>query len=142
MRHVALLRSINVNGHRMIRMEDLRAVVAELGHGEVRTFFQSGNVLFSAAGSPAADLAHGIEQRIAERFGLDDVTVIEARVRSSIARWAWPRAVGLGRGTGGIGDWDMPNRGPRVAPAMLGGRVAGSRAGGRDRGEAVRDGPA
>ena len=76
MRHVALLRGINVNGRRTIRMEDLRAMVAELGHGQVRTFIQSGNVLFSAAGSPAADLAHGIEQRIAERFGLDDVTVI------------------------------------------------------------------
>lgn len=49
MRHVALLRGINVNGHRMIRMEDLRAMVATLGHGDVATLIQSGNVVSTAA---------------------------------------------------------------------------------------------
>lgn len=76
MRHVALLRGINVNGHRMIRMEDLRAMVATLGHGDVATLIQSGNVLFRAAEAPPAELADGIARGIAERFGLPDVPVV------------------------------------------------------------------
>ena len=45
--HVALLRGINVGGRNKVAMADLREVVAELGHADVSTYIQSGNVLFS-----------------------------------------------------------------------------------------------
>jgi len=45
--HVALLRGINVGGKNKVAMADLREVVAGLGHADVSTYIQSGNVLFS-----------------------------------------------------------------------------------------------
>jgi uncharacterized protein (DUF1697 family) len=50
---VALLRGINLGGRNRVAMADLRAVVSELGHVDVSTYIQSGNVLFTAA--PDAD---------------------------------------------------------------------------------------
>jgi uncharacterized protein (DUF1697 family) len=52
--HVALLRGINLGGRNRVAMADLRSVVSELGHIDVSTYIQSGNVLFTAA-SPHAD---------------------------------------------------------------------------------------
>ena len=46
--YLALLRGINVGGRNVIRMADLRALLEELGYAEVRTYIQSGNVLFAA----------------------------------------------------------------------------------------------
>lgn len=48
MRYVALLRGINVGGHNIIRMEELRRIFADLGLESVSTHLQSGNVLFEA----------------------------------------------------------------------------------------------
>jgi uncharacterized protein (DUF1697 family) len=47
--HVALLRGINLGGRNKVAMADLRALVAGLGHADVSTYIQSGNVLFTAA---------------------------------------------------------------------------------------------
>ena len=52
-RYVAFLRAINVGGH-TVKMDRLRALFAELGHGGVETFIASGNVIFEAAGGEAA----------------------------------------------------------------------------------------
>ena len=46
--HVALLRGINLGGRKRVAMADLRALVTGLGHADVSTYIQSGNVLFSA----------------------------------------------------------------------------------------------
>ena len=46
--HVALLRGINLGGRNRVAMADLRALVSGLGHADVSTYIQSGNVLFSA----------------------------------------------------------------------------------------------
>lgn len=45
---VALLRAVNVGGTSKLPMERLRAVCAELGYGDVRTYIASGNVVFEA----------------------------------------------------------------------------------------------
>ena len=73
-RYVALLRGINVGGRTKVAMDDLRRLFGELGHGNVTTYIQSGNVLFDAGG-PAAGIAAGVEERIAADLGLS-VTVI------------------------------------------------------------------
>lgn len=72
--YVALLRGINVGGARKLPMAELAAVFGSLGHGEVKTFIQTGNVVFT---SPVAraQLAKPLERAIDERFGLD-VTVM------------------------------------------------------------------
>ena len=67
--HVALLRGINVGGHNRIRMAELRELCAELGWQDVRTYIQSGNLVFSAAGSTSA-LELQLERAIDEHLGL------------------------------------------------------------------------
>jgi len=47
---VAMLRGINVGGRNRVAMPELRAVVESLGYGDVRTYVQSGNVVFSGSG--------------------------------------------------------------------------------------------
>ncbi len=67
--HVALLRGINVGRAKRIKMADLRALVAGLGYGEVRTLLASGNVVFTAPGTDPAAAAARLEGAVAERAG-------------------------------------------------------------------------
>ena len=46
---VAMMRGINVGGQKIIRMENLRASFEALGFRRVRSYVQSGNVIFEAA---------------------------------------------------------------------------------------------
>jgi uncharacterized protein (DUF1697 family) len=64
-----MLRGINVGGHAKVAMADLRREVADLGYDDVRTYIQSGNVLFRASGSAAA-LQSAIEERLEGHFAL------------------------------------------------------------------------
>jgi uncharacterized protein (DUF1697 family) len=68
-RHVALLRGINVGGKNKLPMADLAAIFTGAGCADVRTFIQSGNVLFTAAPKTAERLPSLVAQRIADRFG-------------------------------------------------------------------------
>jgi uncharacterized protein (DUF1697 family) len=68
--HIAMLRRINVTGHRLIKMEALRASFAALGLKNVKTYIQSGNVVFETD-EPASGLSAKIEKRILGDFGFD-----------------------------------------------------------------------
>jgi uncharacterized protein (DUF1697 family) len=65
--HVALLRGINVGGKNLIKMPELKACFEADGFDDVRTYIQSGNVLFRAAGS-APVLARRIETVLGKTF--------------------------------------------------------------------------
>ena len=65
---VALFRGINVGGNNMLPMRDLATLLGSLGLEEVRTYIQSGNVVFSAAGT-ATSLAARICAAVERRFG-------------------------------------------------------------------------
>ena len=67
---MALLRGINVGAARRVAMADLRALVEDLGYGDVRTVLNSGNVVFSAPGTAAVDAAARIQAAVAERLGV------------------------------------------------------------------------
>lgn len=69
-RYLALLRGINVGGHNKVAMSDLRDLAAGLGHADVATYIQSGNLLFSAAETDPAKLADALELEIAARLGV------------------------------------------------------------------------
>lgn len=62
-RYVALLRGVNV-GQNMLRMERLRELCGEMGLRNVRTYLQSGNVLFDA-GETATQWAKALEETLA-----------------------------------------------------------------------------
>jgi uncharacterized protein (DUF1697 family) len=82
---VALLRGVNVGGRNRLAMADLRAVHERLGHRDVRTHLQSGNVVFRAPGDEAA-VAGGIAQRLAADLGAEYPVVAErARLAAVVA---------------------------------------------------------
>jgi uncharacterized protein (DUF1697 family) len=67
--YVGLLRGINVGGKNMIPMTDLVSMFAEAGCMDVRTYIQSGNVIFRAAPEECSRLPGRITAAIAKRFG-------------------------------------------------------------------------
>jgi uncharacterized protein (DUF1697 family) len=67
--YVALLRGINLGGHKKIKMDELRASLAALGFAEVKTYIQSGNVVFKAAKISDKALSKKIEATILSQFG-------------------------------------------------------------------------
>ncbi|MBL8857149.1 MAG: DUF1697 domain-containing protein [Planctomycetes bacterium] len=69
-RHVALLRGINVGGKNKLLMADLVELFEAAGCTAVKTYIQSGNVVFAASPKVAAVLAGRIPERIEEEFGL------------------------------------------------------------------------
>ena len=68
--YVAILRGINVSGHKIIKMERLRAAFEQIGFAQVKTYVQSGNVIFETS-EPSAGLAAKIEKKILSEFGFD-----------------------------------------------------------------------
>lgn len=77
--HVALLRGINVGGRNKVPMAQLRELVAGLGHADVATYIQSGNVVFSTAETDTAALATAFEEAIAAAFGVPARVVVLSR---------------------------------------------------------------
>jgi uncharacterized protein (DUF1697 family) len=79
--HVALLRGINLAGKNKVAMADLRSLVAELGHADVSTYIQSGNVLFTAAdaGADTAAMAGAMSAAIAAKLGVVSPVVVVSR---------------------------------------------------------------
>jgi uncharacterized protein (DUF1697 family) len=67
--YIAMLRGINVGGHKRIKMDQLRASFEALGFESVKTYIQSGNVVFKTAKSSASGLSKRIEERILKDFG-------------------------------------------------------------------------
>ncbi|MGW5050826.1 DUF1697 domain-containing protein [Actinokineospora sp. NPDC004072] len=66
-RYALLLRGVNVGGRTKVAMADLRAVLGDLGFGDVQTVLQSGNAVFSADGEPDEGV---IQAAVAERTGV------------------------------------------------------------------------
>jgi uncharacterized protein (DUF1697 family) len=67
--YVSMLRGINVGGNKLIKMEKLRQSFEALGFEQVKTFIQSGNVVFKAKTASPAKLSKTIEDRILADFG-------------------------------------------------------------------------
>ena len=65
--YVALLRGINVGGKNKVVMSELREQVADVGYANVRTYINSGNLLFEAD-VPREDVAQRIENLLASRY--------------------------------------------------------------------------
>jgi len=74
--YLALLRGVNVGGKNKLPMKDLAAMFVEAGCLEVRTFIQSGNVVFKAAGGIAAKVPGLVAAQIATRFGYKTPVVL------------------------------------------------------------------
>jgi uncharacterized protein (DUF1697 family) len=75
--HVALLRAINVGGAGKLPMTQLREVLEGLGHRDVATSIQSGNVVFTPPSTaPTAELSRAIEDALEAAVGFRPPAVV------------------------------------------------------------------
>jgi uncharacterized protein (DUF1697 family) len=78
-RYVALLRGINVGGRNKVAMADLRQCAESLGHTEIATYIQSGNMVFTSPDTSVSGLADALEEAIAARLGVQPAVVVLSR---------------------------------------------------------------
>ena len=70
-RYIALLRGVNISGKNKVPMAELKLGFESLGFPDVRTWLNSGNVVFSGEETEPAALTGQIEGMIQRRFGLE-----------------------------------------------------------------------
>jgi uncharacterized protein (DUF1697 family) len=78
---VALLRGVNVGGRSSLAMADLRAVVESCGHRDVRTYIQSGNVVFTTSKRSPDAVAKELEAAIAKATSVHPDVVVRTRAQ-------------------------------------------------------------
>jgi uncharacterized protein (DUF1697 family) len=61
--HIAFLRGINVGGNNMLSMSELKSICNDIGFKNVRTYIQSGNVIFESELSEEI-LVKGLERAL------------------------------------------------------------------------------
>lgn len=76
--YVALLRGINVGGARKVAMSDLRTMLTEAGYGDVGTYIQSGNAVFTSTRRSPKAIEADIEQRLLDVVGFEVDTVVRS----------------------------------------------------------------
>jgi uncharacterized protein (DUF1697 family) len=67
--YISMLRGINLGGHKLVKMERLRALFESLGFSRVRTYINSGNVIFEAGKISTSVLSSKVEKKIEGEFG-------------------------------------------------------------------------
>jgi uncharacterized protein (DUF1697 family) len=74
-RYIAFLRAINVGGHGLVKMSDLRDAFAAAGASGVKTYIQSGNVVFDVPGGAADKIFERIHAGLQALLGEDPVVI-------------------------------------------------------------------
>lgn len=69
--YIALLRGINISGKNKVAMPQLKTAFKDLGFLRVRTYINSGNVLFCGEDADTGELARRCEAMMRQQFGLD-----------------------------------------------------------------------
>jgi uncharacterized protein (DUF1697 family) len=75
---IALLRGINLGATNRVSMPELRALIEGLGHTDVETLVQSGNVVFTSRAKPAT-LETQLSKAIEEELGVSSKVVVRTR---------------------------------------------------------------
>ncbi|TDM00438.1 MAG: DUF1697 domain-containing protein [Flavobacteriaceae bacterium] len=74
--YISLLRGINVSGHKLIKMEALAKSFEMLGFKNIKTYLQSGNVVFSWIKVDPKEIEQKISRQIENDFGFDVSVVV------------------------------------------------------------------
>jgi uncharacterized protein (DUF1697 family) len=77
MKHIALLRGINVGGKGIIKMTDLKQAVEKGGFKNVRTYIQSGNVIFDSDGPNIKQITTRLEEILLISFQFNSGIIIK-----------------------------------------------------------------
>ncbi len=93
MKYVALLRGINVGGNNRVSMKELKAAFEEMGHTEVLTYINSGNVIFSSDKKDKKSIVDELESMLTKKFHYTARVVVKSqdeieRIKSEIPK-AW-----------------------------------------------------
>jgi uncharacterized protein (DUF1697 family) len=112
--HVALLRGINVGGRNKLAMAKLREIAEGCGFEDVKSYVQSGNLVFSAAKLRGAPVAALLREAILEQARLDVAVMVRTRRELAAVVAANPFANRVGDPTKlHVVFWD---RAPRPSP--------------------------
>ncbi len=68
-KYIAILRGVNVSGHNIMPMKELKAAMEKTGFNSVATYIQSGNVVFEHTGTLESELADKLTALIKTTFG-------------------------------------------------------------------------
>lgn len=88
--HVALLRGLNVGGKNRLDMKALAAAFEAAGAADVRTYIQSGNVVFRAPAAKVARVGAAAIERLRAEHGLAVPVVLRSAAELSAAVAANP----------------------------------------------------
>ena len=69
--YIALFRGINVSGNRVLPMNDLKLAFEQSGCGDVRTYIQSGNVVFHSQASDIDAVGRQVNATLLRRRGFE-----------------------------------------------------------------------
>ena len=74
--YISILRGINVSGQKIIKMDALRKMYENLGFQSVKTYIQSGNVIFKSKDSKIDGVVQTISRQIKKDFGFDVPVIV------------------------------------------------------------------
>src|SRR5215469_9831858 len=77
--YIAMLRGINIGPHKRMKMDKLRASCEALGFEAVKTYIQSGNIVFRAGKLRPEALSKKLEERIVRDFGFSSEIIIRSK---------------------------------------------------------------
>ncbi len=79
-KYISMLRGINVSSQKKVKMADLKTLYESLKFVNVKTYIQSGNVIFDSSISDVGKLKRNIEQNIEKTFGFYVSVIIRSKV--------------------------------------------------------------
>ncbi len=79
--YVSLLRGVNVAGQRKVGMDELRELFQSMGFMNVRSYIQSGNVIFEHSNIRTSSLEAQIEDRLRRNFHSDIAVLVRTRAQ-------------------------------------------------------------
>jgi len=77
--YIALLKGINVGGHKKVPMAELRELFSKSGYENVQTYIQSGNVIFQTPNTSKAKIEATIEKAIFDHFGFEVLVLVKTK---------------------------------------------------------------
>jgi len=77
--YICILRGINVSGHKLIKMDALKKLFEDLKFQHVRTYIQSGNVIFESKKVDTKILENKIEKQILKTFGFEVPVLVKEK---------------------------------------------------------------
>jgi uncharacterized protein (DUF1697 family) len=69
--YISILRGINVSGHNIIKMDQLKKLISSLCYENVHTYIQSGNIIYQTKKTDSLKLSEIIKNAIQKEFGFD-----------------------------------------------------------------------